>query len=89
MVNENDLGPRNAQVCYYLLATVFAKGLRIREGGFKHPSLSLGKVIVVDQPDASGEVLARLPSVTLVRVAAPLDTVLDHALAHLGVITSE
>ena len=49
----------------------------------------MGKVIVVDQPDASGEVLARLPSVTLVRVAAPLDTVLDHALAHLGVITSE
>ena len=63
--------------------------LRVREGGFKHPSLSMGKVIVVDQPDASGEVLARLPSVTLVRVAAPLDTVLDHALAHLGVITSE
>ena len=49
----------------------------------------MGKVIVVDQPDASGEVLARLPSVTLVRVAAPLDTVLDHALAHLDVITSE
>ena len=50
---------------------------------FKHPGLSLGGVVIVDQPDAGGEVLARLPSVTLVGVAAPLDPILDHALAHL------